>query len=96
MVHYGLRSNAYSQARLSVAQWATLSEHCTEVKGRVASRPLPRVPVADGPPVLIPILISYITKGLFQYVLPSDLIRKHPNFLGLAKPVSIWGIMPRI
>lgn len=61
-------SNVYLQARLSAAQWATLSAHYTTVRERVVSRPLPPVAAADGPPVLIPLLIGYITKGFIKYV----------------------------
>ncbi|KAH8768406.1 hypothetical protein F5883DRAFT_71071 [Diaporthe sp. PMI_573] len=56
-------TQAVLQARLSAAQWGALSEHCTQVKERVVSRPLPQVPAGDGCPVLIPPLISHITKG---------------------------------
>lgn len=67
-----LQSNHFHHsARLSVSQWGSLSEHCTRVKEQVVSRPLPQVPAGDGCPVLIPPLISHITKGSLKCVAPS-------------------------
>lgn len=65
---HSLTTYMYPSARFSVSQWSVLAEYCTPAKERIVSRALPRIAMGDGPPLAIPLLVSYLIKGFLPYV----------------------------